>query len=218
MRLIYFSCLFFVLSSCKNNQNIQPPILDTNSTVTIFSQKWMKYNLNLVTFKNGDSIPEAKTDKEWNEAYKNKKPAWCFRNNDKNNESKYGRLYNWFAVNDIRGIVPSGWHIPTQAEWITLYNNIGGQSTAGGKLKSQSGWYNNGNGSDEFGFRGLPGGRRIDEGLFQSPNYESFWWTSSEGIFPEFNAWATSIYYISNDLNIFEDSKGSGLSIRCIKD
>ena len=92
------------------------------------------------------------------------------------------------------------------------------QSAAGGKLKSQSGWQNNGNGSDEFGFRGLPGGRRTDEGLFQTPNYESYWWTSSEGIFPEFNAWATSIYFISNDLNLFEDSKGSGLSIRCVKD
>jgi uncharacterized protein (TIGR02145 family) len=84
--------------------------------IKIGTQTWAKKNLNVSTFKNGEVIPEAKTIEEWVKAGDDKKPAWCYYNNDPANDSIYGKLYNWYAVNDIRGLAPKGWHIPRDAE------------------------------------------------------------------------------------------------------
>jgi uncharacterized protein (TIGR02145 family) len=105
-----------------------------SQTVTIGTQVWMKENLNVSTFKNGDPIPEAKTDEEWKKARNNKQPAWCYYDNDLANGAKYGKLYNWYAVNDPRGLAPSGYHVPTDKEWSILTNFLG--SDAGTKMKS----------------------------------------------------------------------------------
>jgi uncharacterized protein (TIGR02145 family) len=107
-------------------------------SVKIGTQTWMTENLNVSTFRNGDPIPEAKTNEEWEKAGKEGKPAWCYYKNDPKNGAKYGKLYNWYAVNDPRGLAPVGWHIPTDAEWITLENQLG--EDAGKKIKSTSGW------------------------------------------------------------------------------
>lgn len=109
-------------------------------TVTIGSQVWMTKNLNVVKFRNGDPIPQAKTEEEWFLASKKRQPAWCFYNNDSTNDAVYGKLYNWFAVNDSRGLAPKGFHIPSEKEWDTLIQNSGGYSLAGGELKSTNGW------------------------------------------------------------------------------
>jgi uncharacterized protein (TIGR02145 family) len=111
-------------------------------TVTIGTQVWMKENLNVSTFRNGDSIPEAKTEKEWIAAGYNEQPAWCYYNYDHVNGTKYGKLYNWCAVNDARGVAPSGYHVPTDVEWTVLADFLGGESVAGGKMKSTIGWDN----------------------------------------------------------------------------
>jgi uncharacterized protein (TIGR02145 family) len=103
-------------------------------TVTIGKQVWTTKNLNLMTFRNGDSIPHAKTNEEWETAFKNEKPAWCYYDNNPANGEKYGILYNWYAVNDPRGLAPDGFHIPSKTEWDTLENLIG--SAAGEKMKS----------------------------------------------------------------------------------
>jgi uncharacterized protein (TIGR02145 family) len=107
-------------------------------TVTIDKQVWMTKNLNVDKFRNGDPIPQAKTDAEWEAAGENKQPAWCYYDNDTANGAKYGKLYNWFAVNDSRCLAPAGYHIPTDAEWTTLENYLG--NDAGNKMKSTSGW------------------------------------------------------------------------------
>jgi uncharacterized protein (TIGR02145 family) len=107
-------------------------------SVKIGSQVWMAENLNVSRFKNGDPIPEAKSFEEWNKASAEGKPAWCFYENDPKNGLKYGRLYNWYAVNDPRGLAPEGWHVPTILEWEQLNNFLG--DNAGIKIKSKSGW------------------------------------------------------------------------------
>ena len=107
-------------------------------TVTIGAQVWMTKNLDVATFRNGDPIPQAKTNEEWEKAGENKQPAWCYYDNDPANAAKYGKLYNWYAVIDSRGLAPVGYHIPTDAEWTKLEDFLG--SDAGTKMKSKSGW------------------------------------------------------------------------------
>jgi uncharacterized protein (TIGR02145 family) len=109
-------------------------------TVTIGEQIWHAKNLNVSTFRNGDPIPEAKTDEEWTRAGENKQPAWCYYDNDPANGTKYGKLYNWYAVNDPRGLAPAGYHIPTDLEWDALTAHLGGAKGGGKKMKSTSGW------------------------------------------------------------------------------
>jgi uncharacterized protein (TIGR02145 family) len=108
-------------------------------TVKIGEQEWMAENLNTDRFRNGDLIPEAKTDEEWQKAGANKQPAWCYYDNDPVNGTKYGKLYNWYAVNDPRGLASVGYHIPSDAEWDVLTTYLG-EDVAGKKMKSASGW------------------------------------------------------------------------------
>jgi uncharacterized protein (TIGR02145 family) len=151
----------------------------------IGNQIWMTENLNIDHFRNGDPIPEARTAEEWIKAGENNQPAWCYYENrtvqdDPDNGTKYGKLYNWYAVNDRRGLAPKGWHIPTDDEWTILTNYLGGEDVAAKKLKSKTGWKENGNGSNKSGFNGLPSGYRhptleMPYNLGQS----GLWWTTS---------------------------------------
>jgi uncharacterized protein (TIGR02145 family) len=104
-------------------------------SVTIGTQTWTTKNLDVATFRNGDAIPQAKTFKEWKDAGNNKQPAWCYYDDDAKNGTKYGTLYNWYAVNDARGLAPAGWHIPTDEEWTVLSTFLGGGDVAGKKMK-----------------------------------------------------------------------------------
>ena len=112
----------------------------TYKSVTIGTQVWMKENLNVSRFRNGDPIPEAKTAEEWQAAGDAKQPAWCYYDNDPKNGAKYGKLYNWYAVNDSRGLAPEGWHVPTDEEWTVLIGYLGGEKDITKKIKSTSGW------------------------------------------------------------------------------
>ena len=114
-------------------------------------QIWTTDNLDVSTFRNGDAIPEAKTEAEWKEAGMNAQPAWCYYENDAANGKKYGKLYNWFAVNDARGLAPQGWHVPSDEEWTKLCDHLGGRHVAGEKMKSTTGWDDDGNGTNEIG-------------------------------------------------------------------
>jgi len=105
-----------------------------SQTVTIGTQEWMTENLDVSTFRNGDSIPEAKTNEEWKRAGELKQPAWCYYDNVPKNGTIYGKLYNWYAVNDARGLVPKGYHVPSDEEWTILTDFLG--SDAGTKMKS----------------------------------------------------------------------------------
>jgi len=125
--------------------------------VAIGRQVWMAENLNY-------NIPRAKTDV-------------CYKKSE-DNCAKYGRLYNW---NDAMGACPAGWHLPSDAEWTALTDYVGGSKTAGMKLKSTSGWYNNGNGTDEYGFSALPSGYGSSDGYFSNVGNYGGWWSATEG-------------------------------------
>ena len=184
-------------------------------TVTIGTQVWMTKNLDVSTFRNGDPIPEAKTKEEWESAGNNKQPAWCYYDNDPANGAKYGKLYNWYAVNDSRGLAPDGYHIPSDAEWTKLTDFLGGEAVAGTKMKSNSGWEENGIGTNSSGFSGLPGGDRNVNGFFHFIGFYCTWWSSTEnynsGCYRHLNY---SYGYVKRN----HYSMGCGLSVRCLRD
>jgi uncharacterized protein (TIGR02145 family) len=198
-------------------------------TVTIGNQVWMTKNLNVSTFRNGDAIPEAKTAEEWIKAGENKQPAWCYYDNDPANGEKYGKLYNWYAVNEPRGLAPEGWHVPSYGEMTKLIDYLGGEAVAGSKLKSSYGWrkHRNGkdqNGNDSSGFTGLPGGlisRHLGE--FYDITEIGIWWTSSSDreVNKEFYTDGAFDFELGDNSNTIFRSvrfKNNGFSVRCLKD
>jgi len=187
-----------------------------STEVTIGKQVWMTKNLDVATFRNGDQIPEAKTNEEWKKAGENKQPAWCYYDNDPANGAIYGKLYNWYAVNDKRGIAPVGYHIPSDAEWTQLTDYLGGVEKAGTKMKSTSGWNENGNGTNESGFSGLPGGFRNLYGKFYFSGNYGHWWSSTE--FSTDIAWTRCLYYLFGGVTSGNDDKKDGFSVRCLRD
>jgi uncharacterized protein (TIGR02145 family) len=185
-------------------------------TVTIGTQVWMTKNLNVSTFRNGDVIPQAKTQGEWEAFGKTGEPAWCYYDNDPANGDKYGKLYNWYAVHDSRGLAPIGFHVPTHTEWTTLTDYLGGAEIAGYKMKTRSGWYKEGNGTNSSGFSGLSGGWRFDDGTFGNEGYLGYWWSSSE--FNTTLAWKRYLSYSYGLVYSKYLNKGNGLSVRCLRD
>ncbi|MDG0973357.1 MAG: fibrobacter succinogenes major paralogous domain-containing protein, partial [Crocinitomicaceae bacterium] len=184
--------------------------------VTIGNQVWMVENLNVDKFRNGDPIPEAKTSGEW-EAYSDaEEAAWCYYDNDPTNGEKYGKLYNWYAVNDPRGLAPEGWHVPSDEEWTQLTDYLGGSEKAGAKMKSKNGWANDGNGTNSSGFSGLPGGFRGDDGTFYYFGDGGSWWCSTE--YGTGSAWGRYLSYYNGDVDWDYGGKEEGLSVRCLRD
>lgn len=189
----------------------------TNFTsITIGTQKWMDNNLEITSYLNGDSIPQVTDSATWANLTTG---AWCYYLNDSTNYAKYGKLYNWYAVNDSRGLAPQGWHIPSDAEWTTLETYLGGQLVAGGKMK-ESGtlhWLTSNNGgTNNSGFSGLPGGFRYDNGVFDGINIYGSWWSST--VLDISSSYSCSLGYTSVVLGRNIMNKKNGYSIRCIKD
>ena len=202
---------------------------------TVPCQTWMVSNLNVETFRNGDPIPEAKTKEEWEKAGREQRPAWCYYENDPSNGPKYGKLYNWFAVSDARGLAPDGWRIPDESEIEALSRSLGGEFIAGGKMKNSLGWAWEGNGSNQSGFSGLPGGSR-DLAGFGGQLELGDWWTSTTilssdsvvfvadstvFLYPDWSASDAICYgldFEDDELVIYYLPKLAGLSVRCIRD
>ena len=183
-------------------------------TVTIGSQVWISTNLNVSTYRNGDLIPQEQNKEAWGNLTTG---AWCYYDNDTSNGSEYGKLYNWYAVKDPRGLAPKGYHIPTDAEWTILVSYLGGEYEAGTKMKSISGWADNGNGTNSSSFSGLPGGGRGFSGGFGTIGDGGNWWSSSdEGT--DNSAWYRNL--ISSDGNVSKHSNDRrvGFSVRCLRD
>jgi uncharacterized protein (TIGR02145 family) len=185
-------------------------------TVTIGSQVWMTKNLDVSTFRNGDPIPEVKTAEEWEKATKKKKPVWCYNDNNPVNGVKYGKLYNWFAVNDPRGLAPEGYRVPSDQDWTALSNYLGGEEAAGNPMKSTYGWNENGYGTNSSGFLGLPGGHCSISGKFYDIGNGGCWWSSTED--NTGGAWVRILYYNSGVLIREGGLKEGGFSVRCVKD
>jgi uncharacterized protein (TIGR02145 family) len=184
-------------------------------TVTIGNQVWMAENLKTTKYRNGDQIPKISDKLGWSASTEG---AYCFYNNDASISTTYGGLYNWYALSDSRNLAPSGWHIPSDAEWLTLINYLGGQNAAGEKLKEsgRTHWVNNlSTTTIESGFLALPGGSRNFDGTFSGLGYTGNWYSSSE--YYAHHAWGFFINGGENDISYVHFSKLYGRSVRCIK-
>ena len=205
------------------------PVLSQD--VKIGTQVWTSKNLDVSTFRNGEAIPEAKSIDEWRKASINRTAAWCYYDNDEQNGKVYGKLYNWYAVNDPRGLAPKGYHIPSDDEWTVLTDKLG-KVLVGEKLKSKTRWkkmnqmrgepYTSGNGNNRSGFNGLPGGGRVGgelNGNFHSIGVGGSFWSSSENNTNIVMAWFRVLYFNNNRELVRNGSvKDNGESVRCIKD
>ncbi|MGV9003096.1 FISUMP domain-containing protein [Flavobacterium sp.] len=170
-----------------SNSSVTVTDIDGNvyQTVVIGTQTWTQTNLNVSKYRNGDTIPQVTNQSTWANLTTG---AWCYYQNNTANGATYGKLYNWYAVNDPRGLAPAGYHIPSDAERITLTTFLGGESIAGGKMKSTTGWNSpNTAATNSSGFTGLPGGCRNDYGSFYFIGETGYWWSSSED--DATNAW-----------------------------
>jgi len=187
-------------------------------TVTIGTQVWMKYNLDVLFYRNGDPIPQVSDATAWPVQTSG---AWCYYNNDVSNEFDCGKLYNWYAVHDSRNIAPLGWHVPTDAEWSTLVSLTGGNTTAGDVLKEAGtrNWTSPNTGATNgSGFTGLPGGGRGIDGAFIGIGNLGSCWTVSEVTPGSFLVFCYQMNYDQSAVSRVQSSKVTGFSVRCIKD
>jgi len=197
----------------------------TYDLVAIGDQCWFAENLRTEHYNNGDAIPANLSDGEWSSTNSGAvavygedagchdyspdgdacDPSWSL--------NEYGRLYNWYAVDDGRALCPTGWHVPTDGEWTVLTDFLGGSSVAGNEMKTTYGWYDGGNGTNSSGFLGLPGGTRYGGGLFANAGANGAWWSGSpNGSF----AWLRTLD--GGNPSVFRDANERilGFSVRCI--
>ena len=200
---------------------------NTYHIVKIGNQWWMAENLKVTHYSNGDSIPEATDNVIWANLTIG---AWCNYNNDSTNGAIYGKMYNWYAVDDSRNVAPAGWHVPTDDEWkeLEMYlgmsqaqaNNEGWRGTdEGGKLKEAgTAHWNSPNtaATNSSGFTALPGGWRWHDNGFWSMGYDGYWWSSTEYNVPY--AWYRFLDYFYSQVYRTNIDKYSGFNIRCVRD
>jgi uncharacterized protein (TIGR02145 family) len=206
-------------------------------TITIGTQTWMQENLRVTTYRDGSKIPvvtdSVQWSNNWNKGKPLQRPMMCWHSNDQRTytANKFGALYNWYAINPAtngnKKICPTGWHVPSDAEWTTFINYLdpiadggeNGDNTVGIKMKSTGTnyWkYPNLDANNSSGFTGFPGGYRNDDGKYSVIGNYGIWWSSKEKGTDE--AW---VRYLYNDLRVIDrgtEHKSYGLSVRCLKD
>jgi uncharacterized protein (TIGR02145 family) len=223
------------LSSITENENES-----IASSVIIGDQEWQTKNLDVDRFRNGEPISYARTYEEWTAAGERRDPAWCYYDNDTKNGKIYGKLYNWYAVNDARGLAPEGWHIPSDNEWTTLTDYLGGEEVAGSKMKATGTAYWNSPNTDatnESGFSALPGGFRSFDGSFgymwnSAKRRSGFFWSATEyksthewsRVLHDESGYAWSRVLHDDGSVVYRDSthiynnKSVGAYVRCLRD
>ena len=228
----------FLLFGCSKNEPVSPnddtiKYIDGNvyNIINIGEQWWMAENLRVSRYRNGDIIPKVTEIQEWE---KYNKERWAYYDNDIINEHYYGKLYNWYVINDERGLCPVGWRVPSDDDWIYLElhtglsmedaENIGKRGVnEGNELKStrtepdpHPRWNNPNEGVTNYsGFTGLPGGRITGDG-FSLLGYHGIWWSSTEAT--NFSAWVRGLAYDDSSIGRYFYDKRSGISVRCMKE
>jgi uncharacterized protein (TIGR02145 family) len=219
MKVFIFSLLCALFSvGCKHNYETFSDLRDSTQykIVTINSDTWMSENLNTSTYRNGDLIIHASNTQEWINAANNKVGAWCYYNNDPKNGEIYGKLYNWYAVNDSRGLAPVGYHISTNDDWEKLTKYYKGDNLAGRYLKERNFFLRFLEGSNDNVMNILMGGSRSTKGIFYELNREADFWISEE-----YNSDLSSSRTIKKETDNITKSysvKSWGMSVRCVKD
>jgi len=189
----------------------------TISSVSIDGQVWMQENLDVSSYRNGDKIRYAATNQDWLDAAAKGEGAWSYYKNDAASNGKYGRLYNWYAVHDPRGLAPSGWHIPTSQELNKLATALGGIPVGGGKLKSTGSSLeisSNFAADNSNRFSALPGGMRGTGGDFIFMGDNAFFWSSSEST--SLISWYSVVGHLPIVVQGTEHN-ADGMSVRCIR-
>jgi uncharacterized protein (TIGR02145 family) len=213
--------LIFTFLSCSKSGNseksesIEDIDGNTYATIDIFNQVWLNSNLNVSRYRNGDPIPQVTDPTLWANLTTG---AWCYYNNDPANGSIYGKLYNWYAVNDSRGLAPIGWHVPTDNEWTVLTTFLGGSFIAGGKMKAVTLWNSpNTAATNSSGFTALPGGSFYSGFSFPFGVIGGWWSSSEEEDLPLVAAWNRQLRYNEGVAVKSGSYKTLGISVRCMK-
>lgn len=235
--LLVITLLFFVIfiNSCSDNPtspaeddpvSVQDVDGNTYPVVRIGEQLWMSENLRAARYANGDSIRHVPEFQAWNGLNEG---AWVLYANNSSNLNSYGKLYNWFAATDSRGICPDGWKVPSDQDWQRLEIHLGmsaqhagyslgrgGSENVGGKMKSTSMWQDPNEGAtNESGFNGRPGGRLYPTGGFSGLNGFGYWWSTTE--YNPAEAYSRNLFYQNGEVYRSMLGKRNGISIRCIK-
>ncbi len=187
------------------------------SMVTIGTQTWMAENLMATKYRNGDDIPNVTDNGTWSGLSTG---GYCDYGNDTNNSNIYGRLYNWHAVNDIKGLAPLGWKIPSDADWDTLIAYLGGSNIAGGKLKETGSFHwnvPNTGATNETGFTALPGGHRFYDGTFNRLGLNGYGWSNTVYNVDTTQAWRRRLSFDSSNIQRDFSWKKNGFAVRCIQ-
>ncbi len=234
-KLICFAILIAIIGSCSKSSSKRPtseppppseplppsgpksPQGPAIESIAIGTQVWMLKNLDVSSYRNGDFIPEVTDSNLWVGLSTG---AWCwYRNDSATYAATYGKLYNWYAVNDPRGLAPAGWHIPRDVEWTILSDFLGGDAVAGGAMKEAGAihWITPNTGAtNSSGFTGLPGGARDDRGGFSFIENDGYWWSSTE--LNATDAWSRYLGFYGGLLGSTNTTKRIGFSVRCLRD
>jgi uncharacterized protein (TIGR02145 family) len=214
-----------VFEQKEKNENAEPVTNRTTgkmAEVTIGKQTWMARNLDVDRFRNGDQIPQAASAEEWKTAKEKKISAWCYVNFDERNAEKYGKIYNWYCVNDKRGLAPAGWHIPSLEEARVLINATGGGSGAADALRGRTGWGDISRVTNASGFNTVGAGKAWLDGKYLEKDFSAYFATSTRSV-PDGEGKFNVHYFLlqqgsgtvyNNHLTL----PGVGMSVRCIKD
>jgi uncharacterized protein (TIGR02145 family) len=185
------------------------PIYDYN-TVKIGTQEWTVKNLDIIRYRNGDIIPQVNSSN------------WNATNTGAYRDTVYGKLYNWYAVNDPRGFAPIGYRVPTKDDWDILISYLGGSTLAGGTMKEigTTHWYSPNTGAtNSSGFTGLPGGNiNSNDGNLYGINIEGYWWSSTLNYGTYGLPYAYELTYNLSDISTYIGFEKNGYSVRLIKD
>jgi uncharacterized protein (TIGR02145 family) len=221
--------IVFTNFGCSKKDDKNPVKPSSNETITdidgntypiveIGTQWWMAENLKAARYRNGNAIPNVTDSTAWAALTTG---AYCNWGNDAGKAAVYGRLYNWYAVKDSRNIAPAGWHVPSDAEWQTLVDYLGGDAVAGGKMKETGTihWNSHNTGAtNESGFSALPGSYRNGSGPFDDmKGDEAYFWSSSQTDTESAGSWILGSG-TSKVTRFSFFSKNYGFSVRCVRD
>jgi uncharacterized protein (TIGR02145 family) len=215
---IFFTFLILLGISCQKNANEN---IETIGWLQLGKQVWMDKNLRVNTFRNGDSIPEARSRGDWVKAAKDHTPAWCYYNNDPLIGEEYGVMYNWYAVNDPRGLAPEGWRVPTDNDWAALENYFGA-SVAGTKMKCDTSAIESKLTEDVIKFCAPLGGYRSRDGNFTGLKEFTYLSGVTEDHLPEAKdkifIWGRGLHVDNATAMRCGLDKEFGLYVRCVRD
>ena len=217
-RLSLFICVLLISCSADPTSTTETETvtdIDGNiyQTIKIGNQLWMAENLKVTHYQNGDSIPHISSSSVWQNL---ESGGRCSYNNEVDSVQRSGLLYNWYAVADNRNMAPAGWHMPSDAEWQTLVDFLGGGSVAGLKTKTTSGWNDDGNGSNSSGFSALPVGFRTGSGSYSDHGFSARFWSSTAS--DSIRGWHLRLSYDSNALELRSGGRKGGYAVRCVRD